>query len=199
MKKFIKITTWIILSILILWTILTFIVESKGAEKMEVLGYENGSYKAVILYDPDPFYNFDEQVCLGMAKGLAENGWQVKVVSVAAAKEITKDTFDLYGFCANTYNWAPDWTVAKYINGHSALQNAKVVAITLGSGSTDRAQRVLEAKIKAKAAVLLDSKTYWLMRPNDELRLEESNVAVAVDMAYRLGAAVAQRLELKAD
>ncbi|MFZ9004266.1 MAG: hypothetical protein ACO20F_06720 [Robiginitalea sp.] len=55
------------------------------------------------------------------------------------------------------------------------------MAITLGSGSTERSSRLLEELLKARRAELRASRTLWLLRPNEESRLEDSNVRVARD------------------
>ena len=45
-----------------------------------------------------------------------------------------------------------------------------------------------------KKANLLDSRPLWLMKPNDESRAKESNVTVAVSMAYSWGAEIAKQM-----
>ena len=67
------------------------------------------------------------------------------------------------------------------------MKEKKVIAISLGSGSTEASQRRFENLIKEKKANLIGSKSFWLMKPNDETRMDESNVNVATEMAYQLG------------
>ena len=64
------------------------------------------------------------------------------------------------------------------------LKNKKVVAITLGSGSTNAAQHAFEKIIKNKNADLMCSRSFWLMRPNGESRTGEGNVAVATKKVH---------------
>ncbi|MCB0632902.1 MAG: hypothetical protein R2824_34145 [Saprospiraceae bacterium] len=192
MKKILIKSLKILLWIAVIWGLLTLIAELPGGSKIFDFGVEENQPRAMVFYDPDPFYNLDEQVSKGVAEGLVEEGWQVKVATVKAAKAMNVDA-DLYVFCANTYNWAPDWAVTGMIR-RTDLAGKPVVAITLGSGSTYRSKRILEARIQQKQANLIDSETYWLMRPNDEERMDERNVAVAVDMAHRLGRKVAGKL-----
>ena len=45
----------------------------------------------------------------------------------------------------------------------------------------------VEKPIISKGANLLKSATYWLFKPNNESRLEENNVLVAVELANSLG------------
>lgn len=181
--------------ILVIWTLLTLIVERKGAENITIIGEPTSEQKVLILYDPDPFYNLDEQIGRSFAESLAESGWLSKVITVSAASDLNNEQFNLYVFCANTYNWSPDWAISNFINNSTNLKGKKVIAITLGSGSTERSQRILEAQIKQKEAILLDSKVYWLMKPNDESRAKESNVEVAVDMAKTFGKQIAESLK----
>ncbi|MEL6141170.1 MAG: hypothetical protein AAFU67_06100, partial [Bacteroidota bacterium] len=105
------------------------------------------------------------------------------------------DDHHLYVFCANTYNYAPDWGVSRFIKtNHDLLKNKKVVAITLGAGSTESAQKKMEKLIRKKSANLLASKAYWLSRPNDESKPGENNVKVAIDMARKFGQEIGARI-----
>ena len=177
-----------------LWAILTLIVEQTGPERALLLGAESETQNtALIVYDPDPFYSFDEQVCYGFSKGLAENGWRVQMATVAAAEKL-EQSFDLIAFCANTYNWTPDVTIKRFIKNCSDLEQKPVVAITIGGGSTRTARRILENLLKDKSAKIIASEEYWLWRPNDESRMDESNVIVAIDQATQLGTAVGEKL-----
>ena len=181
--------------ILLLWLALTVWVEWSGDAKMDSYGNDATTKTALLVYDPDPFYNLDEKVCTSFAKGLSESGWLAKVQTVAAATERPNENFDLYVFCANTYNFAPDRAMKNFIKNHNALNTKPIVAITLGSGSTERAQRILENLIKEKGGNLLASKSFWLLRPNDQTRMEESNVVVAVEMAKAFGKEMAKSTE----
>lgn len=179
---------------LIVWIVLTVIVGKKGPEKFAIVGAVSSDQKALIVYDPDPIYNLDEKVSKSFAEGLSEKGWGSKVVTVAAAKNFEKEFFDLYVFCANTYNWAPDKAIRDHIKNIDYLQGKHVVAITLGSGSTKRSQRLLEELIKQKEATLIDSRTFWLMKPNTESKTKRSNSKIAVEMANNFGKEIAERI-----
>ena len=148
----------------------------------------------MIVYDPDPLYNLDEQVSRSFGQALADNGMHVRVVTVKKAMELKNTSYWLYVFCANTYNWRPDWALSNYIDNQVILTNKKVVAITLGSGSTEASQRALEKLIRSKGALLFDSRSLWLLRPNDESKPKQSNVNVSVSMAYSWGQEIAQRM-----
>lgn len=193
MHRKLKIALYISLGFLAFWTLLTFWVEYAGKQKLEVIGSDGSTKKALIVYNPDPLYNLDEQVCKGFAAGLTAQGISATIATVKMAKKDRTD-YDLYVFCANTYNWAPDWQTVKLIKQIPHLDNKNVVAITLGSGSTARAKRKLEEAISARNANLMGSKTYWLLRPNDENRMEEKNNLVATDMATQFGLVIGKSL-----
>src|SRR5690349_4993152 len=115
-KRNLKYSAWTVAIILFGWFILTLYVERKGPEKDAVFGAGDGK-KALIIFDPDPFKNLDEQVCSSFAKALAENNIRARVVSVMSAKKLQSESFDLYIYCANTYNWRPDWAITGFIEG----------------------------------------------------------------------------------
>ncbi len=177
----------------IIWIVLSVVVSKTGSEKIAFIG-EDGDYKALIIYDPDPIYNLDELISIAFAEGLAESRWESKIATVAAATKI-KQPFDLYVLCANTYNWAPDKAIRNYINGNKHLKGSKVVAITLGSGATIRSQRLLEELIIEKQAILIESKSFWLIKPNNESKTKRSNRKIAIEMANDFGKEIAKKLE----
>ncbi len=162
----------------------------------EELGIAASDKRALIIYDPDPFYNLDEQVCLSFGRALSDSGLFVNVATAAAAGEIINaPAFDVYVICANTYNWRPDWAITRFIEEHGPWEQKSIVAITLGSGSTASSQKKLEKLIVKYGGKIMDSRSLWLMRPNDESRMEESNVEVARSIAYRWGLDIAGRVK----
>jgi hypothetical protein len=171
------------------------VCRKKGPEITMNIGQSISNKKALILYDPDAFYNLDAQISKSFAQGLAKKGWVSKIVTISSAKNSEDEQFDLYVFCANTYNWSPGGALSNYIKKHGQLKGKNVIAITLGSGSTKRSKRILETLIKQKEAKLIDSKVFWLLRPNDELKMNESNVKVAVEMAQIFGNGTAHILK----
>lgn len=183
-----------VLIILAIWTVLTIWVNTKGKSRLDTAGNRFAPRQVIIVYDPDPFYNLDEQVCKTIAKGLASDSTGITIATVAAAEKITDTGYALYVFCANTYNWKPDRAISHYIKEQRNLKNKAVVAITLGAGSTSGSQRALEQLIHEKDALLLDSKHFWLMRPNDETRMKERNVTVALSQVHAWAGEIAKRI-----
>lgn len=176
------------------WCILTLAVEIRGPKKSWDFGDKTNTETVLIVYDPDPFYDLDEQVCLAFAEVLANSGLKVKVASVSAAEEFKFSDFNAYVFCSNTYNWQPDWALTRYIHKQEPLNRKPVIAITLGSGSTKMSQTKFEQLIVRQEGHIIDSRALWLMRPNDETRLEESNVQVAISMVRNWAAFVAPKI-----
>lgn len=195
MKKFLKILITGLTAIIGSWIILTLWAESAGENQIWQIGETEAARKAIVIFDPDPFYNLDEQVCQAFGQVLAEHDIQVTIATVTAANEIKNQWYDLYVFCANTYNWRPDWAISGFIKKHPSLKNKSVVAITLGAGSTGASQRAFEKIIVDKEAQLLDSRSFWLLRPNDESRMDEKNVQVAVSMAAAWAGKIAKLIK----
>lgn len=175
----------------VLWAVLTLIAQREREAAPVYIGREANSRKrALMIYNPDLFYNLDQKVCTAMAHGLAAQGWKCRVLTVADAKKVQDTSFALYVFCANTYNWAPDRPISRFIRDCSYLRGKATVAITLGSGSTQRSKHLMEQMLREKGVRIIASKTYWLMRPNEEGDTGTSNVALAEEKARNLGFAI---------
>src|SRR5687768_8973581 len=112
MKKRFRIMGITLLVIAAAWILLTLWVESTGPKRSWELGNKASQKKVLIVYDPDPFYNLDEQISRSFGQALADHGLHVRVATVEAAGEFKDQSFDVYVFCANTYNWRPDWAVS---------------------------------------------------------------------------------------
>jgi hypothetical protein len=136
MKKTKKIFFYTFIVLITGWAVLTLVVQKPGPKRNWDFGNSTTSKKVLIVFDPDPFYNLDEQVCLAVAQVLADSGFNVKVTSVSAAYESNPGSFDAYVFCANTYNWAPGWELTRFIKHQKSLNRKPVVAIALGAGTT---------------------------------------------------------------
>ncbi len=192
MKKPFRILLYTVVLSSVVWILLTLWVRRTSANKTWQLGNVAKGPLALIVFNPDPIYNLDEQISLAFGQGLAKHKFRVHVVTVAAAMNI-KEHPDLFVLCANTYNWRPDQSISNFVRSH-AFEKKNVIAITLGSGSTEASQRRFENLIKEKKANLIGSKSFWLMKPNDETRMNESNVKVATEMAYQWGEEIAKHL-----
>jgi hypothetical protein len=193
-KRVIYCISGTLLLVIVGWTALTIFVEQTGPPKQWSLGNVGGK-KALIVFDPDPFYNLDEQICLSFAEALSNERMSVKVATVASANKTPQQHYDLLIYCANTYNWRPDWAITNYIERCAKDQKSTpIVAITLGAGSTEASRKHLEKTIINSGGKLIGSYSLWLWRPNDESRMKQPNVEVAVSMAHDWGKQVAAKL-----
>jgi hypothetical protein len=194
MRKVMLTAMYIFVALTAVWVFLTVWAQRTGPKKTWALGHKNTGPVALVVFNPDPFYNLDEQISLSFGRALSEYNFQVQVVTVAATSELYMEP-ELLVLCTNTYNLRPDRPISNFIKQYKHLKGKRVVAITLGAGSTGAAQQSFESLIKENGGEIIDSKSFWLMRPNDESRMEESNIAVANDMAYHFGGEIAKRID----
>ena len=181
-KKILRYGLWIIAIIILMWTILTFWVEANGKSTIKYYGNKKASNHIMIVYDPDPIYNLDQQICEQYAETFTRKGCFAVVASVSEAVTLNPGNYELIVLCANTYNWAPDWAITGFIKKLN-IENKKTVAITLGAGSTSRSAKKFTEIILHRKVILANNFSYWLWRPNDDSRTNESNIKVALDKA----------------
>lgn len=184
-----------ILVILGIWGILTIWTEMPGPAKSWQYGNTNNIKKVLIVYDPDPIYNLDEQLCRAFGQAMSEHHIQATVATVKAMKELPTTGYDIYMLCANTYNWRPDMAITGFVKKHPELKGKPVAALTIGSGSTKESKAAFDRLLKEKGTDLVDSRTLWLMRPNDESRVKEPNVQVAISMTQQWAEELAKKLQ----
>lgn len=186
---------WILVTIGFVWFLLTLYVQQARKDYVTFQGDTSAAYTAVILFNPDPFYNLDEQVALRFGEALAAMDWKARILSVAALERGEPADGDLYILIANTYNWSPDKPIQRTIQSGDLIRDKPVIAVTLGSGSTKRSQRLLEALIQMQGGKLIGSETYWLLRPNDETIADRSNTEIALDKVSARAVEFAQLYE----
>lgn len=180
-------------SVFCIWIIITQYTQYGGGKKINQSNFDLDT-NIILVYNPDPFYNLDEQVCNSFKTGLANHGLIAQITTVDNFK--VEDNYDFYLFCANTYNWAPDWKTTKLIKSIN-LENAKVATIVLGGGSTKRAKRKLEELLKNKSANILGSKEIWLLKPNDETNPNGDNIEIGNKVALSFGTKIGALLNNK--
>lgn len=182
MKRALKISLYTLIALSVVWIGLTLWVQRPGAAMRYQLN-ETRQRQVWIIYDPDPIYDLDRQLAEACAKAWAQYPWRVTVATVAALPDHTEEA-EVFVFLANTYNWRPDWAVTDAID-RCALTGKKCFALALGAGSTEEAEEHLIKKLTASGAEVLGAKSFWVLRPNDEQRLEEDNTRVACEVAHR--------------
>jgi flavorubredoxin len=164
--KWIKKVMVSLLAVVFTWLILTVYVQLAGKPKHYSIENQNAILKAVVVFNPDPFYDLDEEVCVAFAEGLRFEGFSVDVASYDLI-DTSLTRYDLVVLCANTYNWSPDWRISSFIWKHNELKEKNCVAITLGSGSTERSKMLHAGKKRYK--------NHFLIK---ELLREEKNYAL---------------------
>ena len=177
---------FIFLGIAIFWLLLTIYAQFSGSANIELVKSESGDRTALILFNPDPFYNLDHQICKSLGEGLARQGFDSWIVTTKQSN-ISREEYDLLVICSNTYNWAPDWGVTRFIQQNKPFDQQPVIAITLGSGSTSRSEKLLQYKLNRANAKVIASYHLWLMRPNDESKMDRNNVEIANELARKIG------------
>ncbi len=179
----------ILLVVLLLWVCLTLFTQYSGRGPSIPITSDHSSQNCLIVYNPDPFYNFDFLICDKIAEGLKTVGFDSQIMTLDKTKNVELSTYELIVICSNTYNFSPDWSTQKWIKEKNLL-NKKTIAVTLGAGSTKRSKDKLEKLLLHNGASVIESKSFWLMKPNDQEKSNKTNEQVALEMAFELGRSV---------
>jgi hypothetical protein len=185
-----RLTRWVLGSaaaIAVVWITLTAWVQMKGPAALIHFPAKNSSGRVLIVYDPDPIYNFDLQLCTSIAEGLNDRNIGATVATVRSAETLDVTSYNGVVLCANTYNWAPDASVTTFARSNEKLGTIPVVAVTIGSGSTAASAKKLRRVLESRKIKLISEHEWWLMRPNDESGVTGSNLEVAKDQAFKFG------------
>jgi hypothetical protein len=169
----------------IIWYLLTLYVQQPGGIYLKDITSQEAKKKAVLVFDPDPFYNLDEKLCNSFARALKERGFNAYIRSPQSLESSLLEDTDLLVLCSNTYNWAPDTEIRSFWKNYRLAEGQKTALMTLGGGATARARRIMEEAILNKNGFLVGSREFWTWKPNDEKRTDEKNSVVAQDMVYQ--------------
>lgn len=180
-----------IIGLAVIWYFLTLYVQQPGRAFSEDLLSSDTERRALFVFDPDPFYNLDEKLCMSFARAIKDFGFNAYLRSPNAVGELKDEEFDLLVLCTNTYNWAPDDAVRDFWRNYPDPQDQRVVLMTLGGGSTARARQIMEKAIQERNAQLLASEEFWSWKPNDEDRMDEKNSEVAQEVVHQWASAIA--------
>jgi hypothetical protein len=160
---------------------ITIWVQREAPHKRETL-YEGKAQKALVLYHPSRDAHFSEDVSIAVAKGFHDIGMSVDRETMTEATAAAHRGYAFLAVITNTYYGSPDRPTLRYLE-RARFGNTPTIGLTLGSGTTDRAQRILNEKLRRASTNTIDVRSFWISRPNDENRLQEPNRAVAVEMA----------------
>jgi hypothetical protein len=95
MKKLPRILLYIVAFSSGAWILLTLWVQRTGPNTTWQLGNAGAGPSVLIVFNPDPIYNLDEQICLAFGQALVKHKFRVQVATVAAATGL-KDQPDLF-------------------------------------------------------------------------------------------------------
>ncbi|MGB8857339.1 MAG: hypothetical protein WCC58_11810 [Burkholderiales bacterium] len=167
-------------------TVVTLSVESEAKYQLEVLE-SHGNAKALILFHPSRDAHFSDELSLAIADGLKTAGFSVQRATVTRSTPGAPKEFALIAVVSNTYWWTPDLPTLRYL-ARARLDNIPAVGIIGGAGATKRSQRMLDEALRKTGANVIQTRAFWLFRPNDEARMNEPNRQVALQMAMQFGA-----------
>ena len=145
MRRVFRIISRVLLSIGLIWGLLTIWVEQLRPAQTWEFPVQTPKGNILVLFNPDPIYNLDQQVAESFATAAQQH-------ARSSRQSIDPGRFDLFVFCANTYNWSPDRPTKKYIRKARWLEGRPVVAIIMGSGSTARSGRLLRELLQEQSA-----------------------------------------------
>lgn len=170
-------------TIALAWIALTIYVQREAIPTVQRT--ENGhTRQALVIYHPSRDSGFTDDLSREVAEAFSNSSLRSTRVSVHSQLSVPRDCA-IIAVVANTYNWAPDLPTQRFLE-RADLSGQSVIGLIAGGGSTDRAQRILEEKLRATGARVLAVRPFWLWRPNDESRLNEPNRQVALDMARKM-------------
>ena len=163
------------------------------AEYVHDILSEEGAEAALVLYHPSRDAGFSDDLSLALAHGLAEAGLTVHRSTVTRQTPTRPDAYALIAVVSNTYYWTPDLPTLRFLR-RAQLQGMSTLGLIGGAGSTARAERLLAEGLDGTGGDLIETRSFWLLRPNDESRLDEPNRKVALDQARALGRRVGARV-----
>jgi hypothetical protein len=163
----------------------TIYVERQADYQHEVLS-QGGKARALVLYHPSRDAHFSDDLSLALAEGLASVGFSVDRETLTRATPPEPEDYVLIAVVSNTYWWTPDRPTWQFLQ-RARFDGHYAVGLIGGAGATGRSQRMLDAALRGTGAKLIQTRSFWLMRPNDEARGKGSNRAVALQLARQFG------------
>lgn len=168
------------------WVIMSIAVQVEATYRLEPLGGGIGEARALVLFHPSRDAHFSDELSLAVAQGFMAAGFTVDRATTTSDTPARPDGYSLIAVVGNTFYWTPDLPTLRYLK-RAELRGITAVGLIGGGGATGRSQRLLEAALQATGATVLDTRSFWRWRPNDETRMEEPNHQVALDLATAFG------------
>jgi hypothetical protein len=179
-------------SLVVCLAAVTIWVERESDYRLERLS-EGSETRALILYHPSRDARFSDDLSLAVARGFETAGLAVDRATLTTDTPEHPEGYAIVAVVSNTYFWTPDRPTRRYLE-RARLEGIPVIGLIGGAGATVRSQRLLAGALGGAGATILDVRSYWLLRPNDESRMDEPNRAVALDLAETFARAVGRPL-----
>jgi len=173
--------TVVLLAVVVL--VATLLVEREADYVHDYLG-GCGPSRALVLYHPSREAHFADELSVAVARGLRRGGLAVERATLTSQTPADPAGYVLIAVVSNTYFWTPDRPTRDYLK-RAKLDGTPAIGLMAGAGATGRAERLLREALLGTGAGSVDTRSFWLWRPNDEGRTRESNRAVALDEAER--------------
>ena len=181
-----------VIGLLVVWGGISVLVEREVPSKLEVWGGV-GKMNALILYHPSWLDRFQDDLTMAFGRGLISQGWSVERTTVSSGLDVDFGRYDLIVFGTNTYYGRPDYPTQNFL-ARVKLNGKPVAGLVSGAGDTEQSVAALKELIEKSGGMPVGVKAFWLFRPNDESRMDESNISVAFDSARAFGAEIGRRL-----
>lgn len=165
--------------------VVTLIVELEADYVHEDLG-RPGIARALVLYHPSRDARFSDDLSLAVARGFQRAGMAVGRATLTSETPERPEGYTIIAVVSNTYYWTPDLPTLRYLK-RARLDETPVIGLMGGAGSTNRSQRVLDEALRRTGARSVETRSFWLWRPNEEARTDEPNRSVAIELAESFG------------
>jgi hypothetical protein len=165
---------------------ISIVVEREADYALEHLGGGDQA-RALVLYHPSRDAHFSDDLSRALCDGLKEAGLSVDRATVTRLTPGEPRGYALIAVVSNTYYWTPDIPTLRYLR-RARFETIPVIGLIGGAGATSRSQRMLDAALRRTGGQVLETRSFWILRPNDEARLHEPNRQVAMELARQFGA-----------
>ena len=172
---------------------ITIHVQREADPRTETVS-ETGDRRAVVLFHPSRDAGFSDDLSLAIATKLAEDGFRVDRVTMTGQTPAIWPGVDIVAVVSNAYFWAPDRPTRHYL-ARADFSGQPVLGVIGGAGATGRSERRLHEALQATGGDVLAVGSAWILRPNDEARMDEDNRTVARDRVVALVAAALSRVD----
>lgn len=157
--------------------------------------HPDGDRRALIVYHPSYIDDFQQQITLRFAEGLAAAGWQVRRITAdpAAIAALDLASYDTIVFGTNAYYWAIDQPTQQVLDALPPLQRRFCAGLVSGFGATEAAEAQLRARLAGKGCFEPLVWTFGLMRPQEDPGLDPDDPRPHREIALELAAQRARR------